>query len=129
MILLDTHVLVWLESDQRKLSRTADAAIRRARHAGGLAVSAITLVEIANLIRRGRLRIHSTPEAIIERYAAGIMVLPITREVAALTLYFPESFPQDPSDRVIAATARAEGLPLVTADQRILDCPLVKTIW
>lgn len=128
MILLDTHVLVWLESYQRKLSRTAEAAIRKAGPSG-LAVSAITLVEIANLIRRGRLRIHTTPEAVIERYTAGIMVLPITREIAGLTLYFPEGFPNDPSDRVIAATARAEGLPLVTADQRILDCPLVKTIW
>lgn len=129
MILLDTHVLVWVVTEERKLSRAAGSAIRRARHASGLAISAMTLVEIANLIRRGRLDIQSTPENTIERMTAGINVLPVTREIAALTVHFPDNFPNDPADRIIAATARAEGLPLITADQRMLDCPLLKTIW
>ena len=56
-------------------------------------------------------------------------IKPLTIDIALLTVYFPPDFPSDPMDRIIAATARAEGLPLVTADERILSCPLLKTIW
>lgn len=56
-------------------------------------------------------------------------VLPITLEVAALAAQFPEDFPRDPADRLIAATARAEGMTLITRDQRICQSPLLKTLW
>ena len=58
-----------------------------------------------------------------------MLVLPITFEIAALTTFFPPDFPTDPMDRIIAATARAEGIPLVTADERILESSLIETIW
>jgi PIN domain nuclease of toxin-antitoxin system len=89
----------------------------------------ISLVELAGLMSRGRVRSSGTIESSLRRIAEGITVLPITMDIAALTAYFPSDFPNDPADRIIAATARAEGLPLVTADQRILDCSLVTTIW
>ncbi len=129
MILLDTHVLVWSQLEERKLSRTAQSTLRRARRSGGLAISAISLVEIAKLIERNKLEIYGTVDGAIARFAEDVVVLPITREIAALTIQFPEDFPRDPSDRIISATARAEGLLLVTADERIRNCPLVKTIW
>jgi PIN domain nuclease of toxin-antitoxin system len=129
MILLDTHVLIWSQFDERKLSRTAVSALRRARNSGGLVISAISLVEIANMIERGKIETHGTVEGTISRCSEGIVVLPITREIASLTIQFPPDFPRDPMDRIIAATARAEGLALVTADERIRSCPLVKTIW
>ncbi len=59
----------------------------------------------------------------------GVAVLPITPEIAALASQFPEDYPSDPSDRLIGATARAEGLPLVTRDERIRRSPLVWTVW
>jgi len=65
----------------------------------------------------------------IRQIVEGTAVFPINVEVAGLTTYFPPDFPSDPMDRIIAATAQAEGIPLVTADQRIQACPLVKTIW
>jgi PIN domain nuclease of toxin-antitoxin system len=129
MILLDTHVLVWLQDDPRKLSRHAESAIRRSQATSQIAVSIISLVELAGLLSRGRVRSAGTIENTLRRFSEGITVLPIDIEIASLTVSFPPDFPSDPSDRIIAATARAEGLPLVTADQRILDCPLVKTIW
>lgn len=65
----------------------------------------------------------------MQEILAGVAVKPITLEIALFTVHFPPDFPSDPMDRIIAATARAENLPLVTADQRMLECPLLKTIW
>jgi PIN domain nuclease of toxin-antitoxin system len=56
-------------------------------------------------------------------------VLELTPAVAALATQLPNGFPRDPADRIIAATARDCGLPLVTADERTRACPLVQTIW
>jgi len=87
------------------------------------------MVELAGLIERGRIRIHGSIEAVIANFTNELAVLPLTLEIAVLTAQFPSDFPRDPSDRIIAATARAEGIPLVTADERIRSCPLLKTIW
>src|SRR5271165_7072315 len=127
MILLDTHVLVWLQQEPRRLSRIAESAIRRARRSTALAISAITLVELASLLSRGRLRTAGTVEGTIRQFVEEIEVLPLTFEVALATSHFSFDSLPDPMDRIIAATARAEGIPLVTADERIHNSPLVKT--
>ncbi len=131
MILLDTHVLVWLAADTGRLSRTAAAAMRRALASGGIAVASISLWELAMLFARGRLRgpggVETSIRAILD--GTGVGVREITPAVAALATQFPPEFPADPADRLIAATARAEGLGLVTSDERIRASPLVKTIW
>jgi len=129
VILLDSHVLIWAVSDSKRLSATAASAIRRARHGGGLAVSAISTYEVAWQIANGRVQGYGTVEASLLRFLEGVTVRPITPEIAALAAQFPEDYPSDPSDRLIGATARAEGMTLVTRDERIRRSPLVRTVW
>jgi PIN domain nuclease of toxin-antitoxin system len=129
VILLDTHALVWAVADQKRLSRSAVAAISEAQQEGGLAVSAITLWELASLIARGRIQAYGTVDASVRLLVEGVTVKAITPEIAALATQFPDEFSHDPADRLIGATARAEGMGLVTRDESIRRSPLIRTIW
>jgi len=131
VILLDTHAWLWLCLEPRRLSRVAAAAVRRAANDGGLAIASISLWEVATMVARGRVIPHGTPEgwlgALVDR--SGVTVKEITPSIAALATNFPQNFPADPADRLIAATARAEGVPLVSRDGRIRASAVVETIW
>jgi len=132
VILLDTHVLFWLNAAPEKLSRAATRAIRRAASSTGLAISSITLLELAMLLEAGRLRLKAaTSREVLSGFlrTPGLSVLEITAEIALLSAQLPPDFPKDPADRLISATARTLGLPLVTKDQAIHDSPLLRTIW
>jgi len=129
LILLDTHALVWAANDSKELSRIAASTIRHARLQGGLAVSAITLWELAFLLTKGRIRAYGTVEASVRILLEGVAVRPITPEIAALAAQFPDDYSRDPSDRLIGGTARAEGLTLVTRDENMRRSPLLKTVW
>ena len=129
MILLDTHVLFWAVDDSKRLSRAAASAIRRARRQGGIAVSAVTIWELASLLARGRIRRYGTLESSLKLLLERVIVIPITPEIAALGAQFPHDYPGDPADRIIGGTARAEGLTLVTHDERIRRSALIKTVW
>lgn len=129
MILVDTHVLIWMQAEPKRLSRAASATIRRAQGESTIAISAITLWEVASLVARGRIQAYGTVEASVHLLTEGIVVKSITPEIAAVAAQFPMDFPRDPADRLIAATARVEGIPLITRDDELRSSPLLQTIW
>ena len=129
VILLDTHVLVWTVAEPERLSRAALAAIRKARSEDGVAISAISVWELAVLIARGRIQVYGNVEDSVRKLVEGVVIKPITPEIAALGTQFPDDYPRDPADRLIGATARTEGLSLITHDARIRSSPLVVTVW
>ena len=129
MILLDTHALIWLASEPGRLSKRASEAIRKASHEGGIAISAITLWELAWLATHGRIVIGSTAEAFVERITSRTAILPITPKIAVLANQLPANYPGDPCDRLIGATAIVEGIALITRDRSIRSCSQVKTLW
>jgi PIN domain nuclease of toxin-antitoxin system len=131
VILLDTHVVLWAAIERRRLSRTAESALKRAHRGDGLAIASISLWELASLFARSRIQTYGTVEMSVRQVleTVGVIVKPITQEIAILATQFPESYPRDPADRLIGATARAEGLALITQDERIRSSTLLKTIW
>jgi len=130
MILVDTHVVVWLAFDPSQLSRKARAAIEHARkNEGGLAISDITLLELATLARKGRIHLDISLESFLREVETRFVVLPITGRACVLALDLPLDYPKDPADRIIGATALAEGIALLTADQEIRKSKALHTIW
>jgi len=129
VILLDTHVLIWMASDPKRLSKKAREAIREARRRTQIAVSTITLWELAWLAENGRIQFAGSVESFVREAVARVMLKPMTPEITALAVRLPRSFPKDPADRIIVSTAMVEGAPLVTADERIQQAKVVQTIW
>lgn len=130
MILVDTHVVVWLAFDKDQISRKARTAIDDARkNADGLAISDITLLELATLAKKGRIRLNISLESFLREVESRFIVLPITGRACARAIGFPATYPKDPADRIIGATALVEGLSLLTADRKIHRSRAIQTIW
>lgn len=130
MILVDTHVVAWLAFDQDRISKKARAAIDEARkNADGLAISDITLLELGTLASKGRIHLDISLESFLQEIESRFVVLPISGRACARAMGLPATYPKDPADRVIAATALVEGLSLLTADRAIRRSRTVQTIW
>jgi PIN domain nuclease of toxin-antitoxin system len=130
VILVDTHVVVWLAFHQDKLSKKAREAMDDARKSkDGMAISDISLLELATLATKGRLHLNITFESFLQEVESRFVVLPISSRACARVTELPAAYPRDPADRIIAATALVEGLTLLTADREIRRSKVVPTIW
>ena len=128
--LLDTHVVVrWLTA-VKKLSTDQARVLREAgRRREAVAISAITLLEIAMLFREGSRRSGIPAGDLLHQIESlpAVQILPLTVEVAAEVAAIGASL-KDPADRAIVATARVHRLRLITSDQRIIESELVPVI-
>lgn len=129
LILLDTHVVIWLAQDYQCISPKAQSAIEQARRKDhGVAVSGITLFEIALLASHGRIHLKPGTETILSEAERRFFVLPITANIALQAFELPANYPKDPVDRIIGATALIEDIPLLTADREIRRSRAVPTL-
>jgi PIN domain nuclease of toxin-antitoxin system len=124
VIVVDTHVLVWLLADDARLGDEARSAISAAAANGAVLVSAITPWEIAMLAQKGRLLLGRETGAWIGVALAlpSVRLAPIEPSIAVDSVRLPGTPHPDPADRLIIATARHVGVPLLTADAAILAC-------
>jgi len=130
VILVDTHVVVWLAFDQDQISTKGRTAIDNARRNGdGLAISDITLLELATLVSKGRIQLDISLESFLQEVEARFVVLPISGRACVRAIGLPAAYPKDPADRIIGATALVEGLSLLTADREIRRSKALQTIW
>jgi PIN domain nuclease of toxin-antitoxin system len=114
-ILLDTHVVHWWSAEPNRISRAATKALSEADE---LAVAAISWFELAWLARRERVIVTIPIRSWLEHLAARIRTLPLTPAIADTAVSLP-SFPGDPADRLIYATAIEHGLRIVTKDPKL----------
>jgi PIN domain nuclease of toxin-antitoxin system len=130
LILLDTHVVIWLGLDPGRISKNAKAAIDHARqNASALAISDMTLLELTRITNLGRLDFRPDLESFLSDVEKKFLVLPMTGRICMRALALPPSYPKDPGDRVIGATALVEDIPLLTADHEIRKSRAVPAIW
>ena len=129
-MLLDTHPLYWWMTGQtRRLTRAQNRVIDHATDHAPLLVSPLSMFEIANLVRQGRVgvsidRLQGLLEAIA---AAPVTQLDLTTDEALMAMRVPESI-TDPIDRMLCGTARYLEVPLITSDRAIIGAAWVETV-
>jgi PIN domain nuclease of toxin-antitoxin system len=126
-VLLDTCTLIWIGTGA-PLATAAIEAVFNAGHDRGIFVSPISAWEIGLLSRPGPRRASSLdfvldPKAWLARIMAnpGVRLAPFDQEIAVDASFLPGDLHNDPADRIIIATARKLGAPVVTRDRRIID--------
>ncbi len=120
-MILDTHALLWMDCNAPSLGTKAHHRIETAWRSGQIAVSVISFWEAAMLAERGRIALPLPVERWRNEWLrAGLVEIPLDGRIALLSCQL-ENFHRDPADRFIVATALAHGVPLMTADQKILD--------
>ena len=127
-VLLDSHVLHWWSSEPERLSRAAAEAVTRADE---LAVASISWFELAWLAHRERIVVAVPIGSWLQGLAEQVRTIGTTPAVAATAVSLPASFPGDPADRLIYATAIEQGWSLITKDERLRrhKQPRKITIW
>jgi PIN domain nuclease of toxin-antitoxin system len=123
MIVLDTHALIWLMDGDDQLGRLARDRIEDARNAEGVFVAAITPWEISMLVDKQRIHLAMAVDEWMDFVfkAEGIWIAPLEPAIGVDAGRLSGGIHGDPADRIVIATARAMGCPLLTSDRKILN--------
>lgn len=129
MIILDTHIWVWWNHHDSKLTNAHHEAINKERP-HGLGICSISLLEISRLVAQHKLILPCTLTEWFDIALAqeGVILLSITPQIATDCYSLPGNFHKDPADRIIVSTARIYDVPVVSVDEKILAYSDVKTI-
>jgi len=129
VIVLDTHVWIWWVHAAPELSAESLGALDAAA-SGGLGVSIISCWEVAKLVEYGRLRLPIEVEQWLQQSLAypGVQLLDLTPRIVVESTQLPPPFHRDPADQLIVATARVHGVPVATADDKIIAYPHVEIL-
>lgn len=126
-LLLDTHVVHWWSAEPQRVSAAAGEALDQADE---LAAAAITWYELAWLARHERITVNVPIRTWLQGLAGQLRTIGVTPAIADTAVALPSSFPGDPADRLIYATAVEHGLGLVSKDRAIRDHDRARSvIW
>lgn len=128
VVVLDSHVVHWWSAEPDRISEVATAALSQTEE---LAVADISWFELAWLARHERIVVSIPIAAWLQQLAAQVRTIPLTPAIAATAVTLPSSFPGDPADRLIYATAIENGWRLITKDRRLRAHrhPQPVTLW
>lgn len=119
-VLLDTHVIHWWSAEPERVSAQARELLDQAEE---LAVAAISWYELAWLAEHERITVNVPISSWLGGLATQLRTIPISPAIAHAAAALPSSFPGDPADRLIYATAVENDLPLISKDRAIRDHP------
>ncbi len=126
-LLLDTHVWIWSQVAPEKLGPKATALLTDPQTP--LYVSSISTIEIACLVAKGTIELDGSLRSWVSATLNSLLcfTVEISHEVAIGAYSLPPEFHKDPVDRILVSTSRLLDLTLLTADEKILRYPLVRT--
>lgn len=130
-IVLDTHAWVWWATADRRLSRRASQIIQRAARGGGVAISMISIWEVAKKVEKQQLVFDRPVRDWLDRATAlpGLSLMELTPAILIDSCDLPQPFHGDPADQIIVATARHHHATLVSRDGKLRSYAHVQTVW
>jgi PIN domain nuclease of toxin-antitoxin system len=122
-LLLDTHVWIWLVRGERRIAEDVLEFMSARAGARSMFLSVMSIWELSLLEAKGRICLNLPCSMWVQTAleGSGALMAPLTAEIAVESNRLPGVFHNDPIDRILIATARIEGLTLVTRDRAILD--------
>jgi PIN domain nuclease of toxin-antitoxin system len=126
--LLDTHVWIWTQEQPEAIGTKARSLLETT--SDDVCVSAVSSLEIARLVSGGLLELKGSLDRWVRAAVDSIEArsIGLDHRIAIEAYKLPGRFHKDPADRMLVATARVNGLTLVTADERILAYRAVRTL-